>query len=236
MKKLSGSLACGVSLVLIVVSLSLHAKIEGIYVLEESDESRLMWKQRQMTIRVDEEGEYSATLTKETGEVLLTTQDIEVEQNKFKAVFTISSDLGEMDITFAGRVVDGKIDGTISESLFGSEVKLVANVKTKDTTPHQESEPSDHEDQSVVSDSSASQVINPEIAGTYVLEVQSNARKKSQPELTIYQDGEGEYSATLTAGKITETDDVAGEGNEFNATFTISTNIGEMDVTYAGRV
>lgn len=235
MKKLLHGLVCGISLVVIAATVSLHAEVEGVYVLEDSDESRFQWKQPELTIKVDDEGEYSATLTKESGEVLLTTQDVEVEQSKFKAVFSMSSDLGEMDITFAGKVIDGNITGTISESMFGSEVKLFANVKTEDATPKEHYQ-SELEEQSAVSDSATSLSINPEIVGTYVLENESNAWKKNLPELTIDRDGEGVYSATLNAFKITETEDVAGEGNEFSATFTISTNMGEMDLVYAGRV
>ena len=234
MKELLHSLVCGISLLLIVASHALHAEIEGTYVLDDSDESRFKWKQPELTIKIDDEGEYSATLTKESGEVLLTAQDVEVEQSNFKALFSMSSDLGEIDITFAGKIDGGKITGTISESMFGSEVKLIANVKTENLTPSQELDESEHEDQSAMSDSAASQAINPEIVGTYVLDSESNARRK--PELTIDRDNEGEFSATLIAGKVTETDDISGEANEFEATFTISTNMGDMDITYAGRV
>lgn len=234
MKKLLHSLVCGVNLVLIVASLSLHAEIEGTYVLDDSDESRFKWQQPELTFTLDEEGDYSATLTKGSGEVLLTTQDVEVDQHEFKAIFTMSSGLGEMEITFAGKVNDGKIKGTISESMFGSEVKLLAVVKTEDTTPNQETARSDQEDELTVSDSAAPQSINPKIVGTYVLDSKSNARRK--PELTIDRDSDGEFSATLIAGKISETKDISGNANKFEATFTISTNMGDMDITYAGRV
>lgn len=236
MKNLRRSSVCGISLVLIVTALSLHAKIDGTYVLEGSEESRFQWKQPEFTIKTDDEGEYSATLTKGTGEVLLTTQDIEVEDSKFTAVFTMSSDLGDLDITFTGLVVEGEIIGTISESMFSSEVKLVANLKTEDAIPLQEDVVLEQEVRADVSASSASHSINPEIVGTYLLEVNSNAWKRRQPELIIDRDGAGEYSATLNALKVTETNDVTGEGNEFYATFTISTNMGDMDLTYAGRV
>ena len=236
MKNSWRSFVLGISLVFVVTSLSLHAKIDGTYVLEGSEKSRFQWKQPELTIKANDEGEYSATLSKETGEVLLTTQDVEVDDSEFTAVFTMSSDLGDLDITFTGIVVDGKITGTISESMFSSEVKLVANRETEEAIPLQEDVALEQEDPSPVSVSSTSQSINPEIVGTYLLDVKSNTWKRRHPELTINRDDEGEYSASLNALKVTETNNVSGEGNEFKATFTISTNMGDMDLTYAGRV
>ena len=236
MKNSWRSLVCGITLVFIVTSLSLHAEVDGTYVLEGSEKSSFQWKQPELTIKADDDGKYSATLTKGTGEVLLTTQDIEIDDSEFTAVFTMSSDLGDLDITFTGIIVDGKITGTISESMFSSEVKLVANLKTEEAIPLRKGVVREPEVPANASVSSASQTINPEIIGTYLLEVKSNTWKKRQPELTIDRDGPGEYSATLKAPKVTETDDVTGEGNEFKATFTISTNMGDMNLTYAGRV
>ena len=51
--------------------------------------------------------------------------------------FTISTNMGEMDLVYAGRVEQGKLSGTITESMFGSEVELVGKLK-KDNKVDQE--------------------------------------------------------------------------------------------------
>ncbi|MXW08022.1 MAG: hypothetical protein F4Z87_07900 [Gammaproteobacteria bacterium] len=117
--------------------------------------------------------------------------------------------------------------------MFGTEVKLVGTLKTEDEPSRPKEDQVGSDSESEVSVSSESQSINPKIVGTYILDSKSFSRK---PELTIELDTDGEYSATLVASKVTETDDVEGEDNEFSATFTISTNMGDMDITYAGRV
>lgn len=234
MTKFLNQVLCGAGLLALTASVSVFAEIEGTYILEDSEESRFKWRQPELTIKVDDEGQYSATLNKGSGELLLATSDVEIDQGEFKAVFTMSSTLGDLNITFAGRVVDGTMTGTISESMFSSEVKLAGELKTEASVPHQEDAEIAQDGDDTASDSSESQALDPEIVGTYVLDSKSNSWRK--PELTINRDHDGKYSATLTAGKVTETDDVEGDGNEFSATFTISTNLGDMAITYAGRV
>ncbi|MYF38648.1 MAG: hypothetical protein F4219_07790 [Gammaproteobacteria bacterium] len=234
MTKFLNQVLCGAGLLALTASVSVFAEIEGTYILEDSEESRFKWRQPELTIKADDEGQYSATLKKGSGEVLLETSDVEVDQREFKAVFTMSSTLGDLNVTFAGSVVDGKMTGTISESMFSSEVKLTGDLQAEAHIPHQEDTEIVQDGDAPVSDSSASPAIDQEIVGTFVLDSKSNSRRK--PELTIDRDSDGEYSATLSAGAVTETDDVEWDGDEFSATFTISTKLGDMAITYAGRV
>ncbi|MYC24405.1 MAG: hypothetical protein F4X56_00635 [Gammaproteobacteria bacterium] len=224
---------CGISFVVLVASASIFAEVEGTYILEDSEESRFKWKQPELTIKTDGEGGYSAVLTDSSGEVLLESAEIEVDGQQFTAIFTLSSDLGDLEITYVGELENGNLTGTITESMFGTEVKLVGTLKTEDEPSRPKEDQVGSDSESEVSVSSESQSINPKIVGTYILDSKSFSRK---PELTIELDTDGEYSATLVASKVTETDDVEGEDNEFSATFTISTNMGDMDITYAGRV
>ncbi|MCY3541334.1 MAG: hypothetical protein OXH31_05435 [Gammaproteobacteria bacterium] len=223
----------GVGFILLTASVSIYAQVEGTYVLEDSEESRFKWKQPELTIKASDDGEYSAVLTESSGEVLLQSKEVEVDGQEFNAIFTLSSDLGDLEISYAGRVDSGTLSGTIVESMFGTEVKLVGKLKNGDEPSHPEEDQIGSDNESEVSVSSESQSINPNIVGTYILDSKSFSRK---PELTIKLDTDGEYSATLEAHKVTETEDVEGENNEFSATFTISTNLGDMDITYAGQV
>ncbi|MXZ54596.1 MAG: hypothetical protein F4227_07850 [Gammaproteobacteria bacterium] len=227
---------CGVSFVVLTTSASTFAGVEGTYVLEDSEDSRFRWKQLELTIKADDDGGYSAVLTESSGEVLLDSDEIEVDGQEFKAIFTLSSDLGDLIFTYAGQVENGKLTGSITESMFGTEVELVGKLKSQDDLPPplQEESNNEFEIESETNDTSVSQSINPDIVGTYILDNESSSRIK--PELTLNLDGIGKYSATLIAGKVTKTDDVEGENNKFSATFKVSTNIGDMDITYAGRI
>ncbi|MYD44914.1 MAG: hypothetical protein F4W92_00970 [Gammaproteobacteria bacterium] len=225
---------CGVSLVVFVASVSIFAEVEGTFVLEDSEESRFTWKQPELTIRADDEGRISAVLTDSSGDILLESEEVEVDGQEFKAIFTLSSDLGEFTIKYAGQVENGNLTGAITESMFGSEVKLVGKLKSGDDSPSQEDSKNGHENESENLDASLSQSIDSDIVGTYILDSESSTRRK--PELRIRLDRDGEYSATLIAHKVTETDDIEVENNEFSATFTISTNLGDMEITYAGQV
>ena len=97
--------------------------------MEDSIERRCKWKEPE-TINVDIEREYSATLT--AGRVS-ETDEIEVDENEFKATFSIGNDMGDLEVTYAGRVEDGKLSGTISASMFGTESKLVGKLKVVET-------------------------------------------------------------------------------------------------------
>lgn len=232
MKQIVRYLISGISSFALIASLSVLAEIEGTYELEDTEESRFKWKRPTLTIKLSQEGEYSATLTKNSGEVLLDTHDVEVEKNEFKATFTTTTSLGNLDFTFAGRVNDGKLFGTISESMFSTEAKLAGKLLVEEVIHNPNDNEVEDEAQSTVHGTMESQLINPEIVGTYILD----SKSWNKPELKIDLDHEGNYSATLIAGKVTETDDIEGKGNSFKATFTISTNMGEMEVSYAGRV
>jgi len=237
MKQIVRYLISGLCSFALIASLSVQAEIEGTYELEDTEESRFKWQRPTLTIKLSQEGEYSATLTKNSGEVLLNTDDVEVEKNEFKATFTTTTSLGDLDFTFAGQVNDGKLFGTISESMFSTEVKLAGKLLVEEVIHNPNDNEVEDEAQSTVHGTMESQLINPKIVGTYVLDSKYskfNSRKK--PELKIDLDHEGNYSATLIAGKVTETDDIEGKGNSFKATFTISTNMGEMEISYAGRV
>lgn len=225
---------CGISLVALIASVSIFAEVEGTYVLEDSEESRFKWKQPELTIKADDDGGYSAVLTESSGEILLDSEEVEVDGQEFKAIFTLSSDLGDLNITYAGQVENGSLTGTITESMFGTEVKLVGNLKSEDEPLRQEESKNELELESEISDTSEIQSINPDIVGTYVLDSESSSRTK--PELMISLDGLGKYSATLIAHKTTKTDNIRGENNKFSATFKVSTNLGDMDITYAGRI
>lgn len=234
MKQILRYLFSGLSCIAVIAALSVQADVEGTYILEDTDESRFKWQRPTLTIKLSQEGEYSATLTKNSGEILLDTHDVEVDKDEFKATFTTSTSLGDLEFTFAGRVNDGKLFGTISESMFSTQVKLAGKLLVEEVIHHANDIEFEDEAQSTVHGTVESQLINPEIVGTYGLGNKSNSRR--QPKLKIDLDHEGNYSATLIAGKVTETDDIEGNGNSFKATFTISTNIGEMEITYAGRV
>ncbi len=184
----------GVSFIVLIASVSIYAQVEGTYVLEDSEESRFKWKQPELTIKASDDGGYSAVLTESSGEVLLQSKEVEVDGQEFNAIFTLSSDLGDLEITYAGRVDSGTLSGTITESMFGTEVKLVGKLKTTDESPHPEEDQIGSDDESEVSVSPESQSINPNIVGTYILDNNSTSRK---PELTIKLDTDGKYSATL---------------------------------------
>ena len=243
MKHLLRNLFCGASIVALVASLSLQAEIEGTYVLYDTEESGYKWSQPELRIEVDDEEEYSATLTKKSGEILLDTKDVEVDEKEFKATFTTSSGLGELDITFAGRVTDSKLSGTISESLFGSEVKLVGRLKDENEIRLAKERETDREERVDIDQVIASsQPIQAEIEGTYLLTdyVSEGDTEKSfkwkNPELRINVDREGKYSATLTAGKVSTTDDVDIDENEFEVNFAMSSSFGDFEITYTGQV
>ena len=227
-------LLCGVGFSLVMFSVSIFAGVEGTYVLEDSEESRFKWKQPELTIKAEDEGGYSAELTDSSGEVLLDSEEVEVDGQEFKATFTLSSDLGNLNIKYAGLVKNGDLTGTITESMFGTEVKLVGKLKSEDEPLGLEESKNEFENESDTSDTSETQSINPDIVGTYILDNDSDSSIK--PELKISLDGLGKYSATLIAGKVTKTDDIEGENNKFSATFKVATNIGDMDITYAGRI
>lgn len=234
MKQILRYLISGLSCFAVIAALSVQADVEGTYILEDTDESRFKWQRPTLTIKLSREGKYSATLTKNSGEILLDTSDVEVDKDEFKATFTTSTSLGDLEFTFAGRVNDGKLFGTISESMFSTQVKLAGKLLAEEVIHHPNDIEFEDEAQSTVHGTEESQLINPEIVGTYVLDSKSDSRRK--PKLKIDLDHEGNYSATLIAGKVTKTDDIEGKGNSFKATFTISTNLGEMEISYAGRV
>ena len=243
MKNFLRSLFCGIIIAAVFVPLSLLAEIEGTYILEDSEEGRFQWTQPELTIEIDDDGEYSATLTKKSGEVLLDTKEVEIDAREFKATFTTSSGLGEFDITFAGRVKDSKLSGTISESLFGSEVKLVGKLKDEVELSFDKEGEIDREKSIAIDQvSTSSQPLQEEIEGTYLLtdyvaEGENERRYKwKNPELNIKADREGKYSATLTAGKVSKTADVEIDENEFTANFALSSSLGDFEITYAGRV
>ena len=96
------------------------------YVAEGETQRKFKWKNPELSINVDRDGRYSATLT--AGKVSKT-DDVEIDENEFEANFAMSSSFGDFEITYSGRVEDSILTGTISESLFGTESKLVGKLK-----------------------------------------------------------------------------------------------------------
>ncbi|MCY3540466.1 MAG: hypothetical protein OXH31_00945 [Gammaproteobacteria bacterium] len=136
---------------------SMDAEVVGTYFLEydvaeDMDESSFNWTNPFLIIKRDEEEEYSAftaflvyddddDIQTDDSEFntnmsdlfpdgkVLTTQEVEVDNNEFKVNFSVASRKGDFEITYVGQVENGGLTGTITESKFGTGSKLVGKLR-----------------------------------------------------------------------------------------------------------
>ena len=117
----------------VLASMSAFGGIEGTYVLEtrRGDEDKQVWKPREttLTFSVGEDQEYSATLKSPYS--TMNTQDVELDDNEFRAKFFKESSPYDVEFTYAGTVKNGKISGTITASTgdFSADSELIGNLK-----------------------------------------------------------------------------------------------------------
>ncbi|MCY4142971.1 MAG: hypothetical protein OXG08_04680 [Gammaproteobacteria bacterium] len=126
MNKLMQRVQCACAMGALFASLSILAGIEGTYVLETS-ESESNVGNPTLTISVNDEGTYSATLTSSSGSYSYT-DDIVVDENKFKTTFPYWNLRGEQEITYSGQVENGKLRGTVSSD-HGGVFEFVGSLK-----------------------------------------------------------------------------------------------------------
>lgn len=112
LKRLIRSIQCVTAVGALLFSLGIFAAVEGTYVLE-TDENSSNEGNSTLTIDVDDEGEYSATLKSSSG-AFTYTDDVVVDENKFKSTFPYWDLSGEHEITYSGSVENGKLTGTVS--------------------------------------------------------------------------------------------------------------------------
>ena len=112
MNRLMHKIRCAASCCALFVSLAILAGIEGSYVLE-TYKSKSQLRKPTLTISVNKEGEYSATLTSSSGAYSYT-DDVVVDKNKFESVFPYFDSRGEQEITYSGRLENGKLYGKVS--------------------------------------------------------------------------------------------------------------------------
>ena len=117
----------------VLASVSAFGGIEGTYVLEtrRGDEDKPVRKPREttLTFSVGEDQEYSATLKSPYS--TMNTQDVELDDNEFRAKFFKESSPYDVEFTYAGTVKNGKMSGTITASTgdFSADVELIGNIK-----------------------------------------------------------------------------------------------------------
>ncbi|MCY3884972.1 MAG: hypothetical protein OXG24_08685 [Gammaproteobacteria bacterium] len=110
----------------LMVSAGILAGIEGTYLLE-ANRNKSTVRQPTLTINIDDEGSHSATLTSQFGAVS-NTDDVTVSENELKATFVLEAGQGEFKVSYAGKVENGLLSGTISSD-FGASVELVGRLQ-----------------------------------------------------------------------------------------------------------
>ena len=116
------------ALAALLASLAVFAKIEGTYVLE-ADTSSSNIEDSTLEISVNKDGRYSATLASSLN-VLQYSENIVVDESRFKASFFLSESNAEQEITFTGRVENGQLIGTFSTGSNG-EFDFTGNLGEK---------------------------------------------------------------------------------------------------------
>ena len=119
------SIQCLVAVGALLVSPAVFAKLEGTYVLE-TDVSSSKVQDYTLEINADKDGRYSATLTSSL-KLVQYTEDIVVDENRFKASFFLSESNAEQQLTFQGRLENGELVGRVSTSSNG-ETDFIGNV------------------------------------------------------------------------------------------------------------
>ncbi len=228
------SLSCA-----LFASVSIFGGIEGTYVLDThgGEEDRQVWKPREttLTISVDENEEYSATLKSPNS--ILNTEDVALDDNEFQIKFLKEASPFDLELIYAGTVEDGKMSGTITASMdkFSADSELIGNLKKPG-----EDKPVRNQDKS--ENALAFVPILGGIEGTYVLDTyRSNEErpvwKQRETTLTISVGEDQEYSATLKSPYSTmNTEDVELDANEFQIKFFERASPYDVEFTYAGTV
>jgi len=227
MTKLLNQFLFGVSFVALFAPVPVFANVEGTYTLEASEESSFKWKQPELTIKRDAEGAHSATLAKRSGEILLDTKDVEVQEKEFKATFTTSSGMGELKFIFSGLVEDSEMSGTILEATFGSEVKFAGTLKSKFETKQPKSDETNYKDTNPDDAFTDYESKDSEVVGTYFLEddvaedLNESGFNWNNPFLVIKSDGKEEYSAFTAFLVYDDDDDVQLDHSEFKTKMSV---------------
>ena len=134
----------GVALIAMFFSVSILAEIEGTYVIEVQMGDRGGGgggargggggggerPETTLTISVDDEGEYSATMSGWGGEQTAT--EVDVEENEFSITFVRQTQRGDWETTYNGEVEDGEMSGTLSMSGGDWEVEFTGKLKEEE--------------------------------------------------------------------------------------------------------
>lgn len=120
----------------LIVSIGVFAGIEGTYIIDANG-NRSNLRQPTLTINIEDDGSYSATLTSQFGAVSKT-DDVSVNENELKATFILEAGQGEFKISYEGEVENGMLSGTISSD-FGASVELVGRLQRNTETAEPDS-------------------------------------------------------------------------------------------------
>ena len=126
------TIQCLAAFTALLAPLAVFAKIEGTYVIEV-DGSNSKVADSTLAVRVDEDGQYFATLTNSLG-VLLYTEDIDVDESEFEASFFMWKSKGEKQITLTGQLENGELIGKFSTGSNGI-VSFTGNPDKEYETP-----------------------------------------------------------------------------------------------------
>ena len=125
-----------VSSLALFVSTTVFGNIAGTYVLDQEENESKLGDRWSMTLSVDDEGNYSATVTTLKEELKATS--VEVDGNEFSFSITREDANSDYQVMYSGSVKNGKMSGsfTIGEGKFFFSAKL------------KKDEPDDSEEQS----------------------------------------------------------------------------------------
>ena len=239
MRVLLNRLQCISLICALLAAVSIFGGIEGTYVLatHRDGEDKTVWHPREttLTISLDENEEYSATLKSPNS--VLNTNNVALNGKEFQVKFLKEASPFDLELTYAGTVEDGKMTGTITASMdnFSADSELTGNLKELvEEKPFQDQVKSDDVLASVSSFGG--------IEGTYVLETRRDGEdrpvwKPRETTLTINVGDEENYSATLKSPNSSmSTEDVELDDNEFRVKFLEEASPYDIEFTYAGTV
>lgn len=106
------------------VSTTVFGNIAGTYVLDQEENESNLGERWSMTLSVDDEGNYSATVTTLKEELKATS--VEVDGNEFSFSITREDANSDYQVMYSGSVKNGKMSGsfTIGEGKFFFSAKL----------------------------------------------------------------------------------------------------------------
>lgn len=121
------------ALIALFASATVFAKITGTYVLEFEGMGGGGGGQGgevTLTLAVDDEGKYSATMTSPMGD--LEGDSVEVDENEFSFTVTRETPQGDFSMSYSGTVEDGEITGTLTHDW--GEASFTGKLKEEEPT------------------------------------------------------------------------------------------------------